>query len=176
MDKAQLRQIIRERKQQYSRQELENMSIAVIERMMAHQRVKNADTIMLYYALPDEVDTHQCIETMYQAGKKVLLPKVIGDGLMEIRKYEGKATLRQGTYNIMEPVGGLYTDYPDIDIVIVPGISFDREGNRLGRGKGYYDRFLSQTPGLYKLGVCFDFQKVERVPCSSTDVKMDEVL
>ena len=67
-------------------------------------------------------------------------------------------------------------DSSDIDTAIIPGIAFDRKGHRLGRGKGYYDRFLADTPYIYKIGVCFDFQKVDHVPHSAHDVRMDEVL
>ena len=76
----------------------------------------------------------------------------------------------------MEPDGPLFSDYDAIDVAIIPGMSFDAEGNRLGRGKGYYDRFLAQASSVYKLGICFDFQKVEHVPHTPTDIVMDEVL
>lgn len=76
----------------------------------------------------------------------------------------------------MEPTGELFTDYDLIDVAIVPGMAFDREGHRLGRGKGYYDRFLAQLPHIYKIGICFPFQLVDKVPADVHDILMDEVI
>ncbi|MBM6993219.1 MAG: 5-formyltetrahydrofolate cyclo-ligase [Prevotella sp.] len=176
MNKSELRQLIRERKRQYSNQALEQLSLAVVSRLMNHPRVQQASTLLLYYSLPDEVNTHECIEQLYRMGKTILLPKVIDDGIMEIRHYTGAESMQLGAFNIMEPTGDLSTDYAHINLAIVPGMSFDPSGNRLGRGKGYYDRFLVQVPQLYKIGMCFDFQKVAEVPYEKTDIRMNEVL
>lgn len=176
MKKSELRQIIRERKRQYSSEQLEVLSLAVIGRLMAHPKVVDAHCILLYYSLPDEVNTHQLAETLREQGKQVLLPKVTGDGTMEIRRYEGRQSMTEGDFHIMEPSGAIFTDYAAIDLAIVPGMSFDAAGNRLGRGKGYYDRFFALAPALYKIGICFDFQKTDHVPCETTDIAMDEVL
>ena len=73
-------------------------------------------------------------------------------------------------------VGKPFPCYSEIDVAIIPGMSFDNDGNRLGRGKGYYDRLLAKIPQTYKIGMCFDFQKVEEVPTEETDIRMDEVL
>ena len=75
-----------------------------------------------------------------------------------------------------EPTGALFTDYATIDLVIVPGVAFDRDGNRLGRGKGYYDRLLPRIPSAYKVGICFPFQIVEEVPAEPFDIRMDEII
>lgn len=176
MDKPQLRQVIRQLKRQYSSRQLETQSLEIIRRLEQHPRLVQARRILLYYSLPDEVNTHDLTERLYQEGKQVFLPKVLGDGKMEIRVYHGRDSLHEGTYHIMEPLGPLYTDHQAIELALVPGMSFDQDGNRLGRGKGYYDRFLAATPSIYKIGVCFDFQKTAHVPCNDTDVAMDEVV
>jgi len=176
MDKAELRKIIRQRKRQYSSEQLADLSLVLISRLLSHPKVQAAHTLLLYYSLPDEVNTHACVEQLRQMGKEILLPKVIGEGLMEIRRYTGPESMQLGAFNIMEPIGELFTDFDKIELAVVPGMSFDSAGNRLGRGKGYYDRFLAQAPHLYKLGLCFDFQKTAQVPCEANDIKMDEVL
>lgn len=176
MNKTELRQEIRNRKKMYTREQLADMSRAIIGRLIEHPRVLRAQTIMLYHSLPDEVDTHHCIDHLHALGKQIVLPKVTGEGEMEIRRYHGPSSMQPGAFGIMEPAGDVFTDYDQIDLAIVPGMSFDSKGNRLGRGKGYYDRFLAQVPQLYKLGVCFDFQKTDEVPCEKTDIQMDEVL
>ena len=76
----------------------------------------------------------------------------------------------------MEPAGPPFTDYHSISVALVPGMAFDAAGHRLGRGRGYYDRFLSAHPPLYKIGVCFPFQRVAEVPSEEHDVAMNEVI
>ena len=73
-------------------------------------------------------------------------------------------------------MGEQFTDYDKIDLALVPGMAFDAAGHRLGRGKGYYDRFLGEHPHIYKIGVCFPFQRVAEVPSEAHDVVMDEVI
>jgi 5,10-methenyltetrahydrofolate synthetase len=104
-----------------------------------------------------------------------VLPKVTGDETMELRRYSSQEDLAEGAFHIMEPVGDAFTDYDDIDVVLVPGMAFDAAGHRLGRGKGYYDRFLAAHPHLYKIGICFPFQRVAEVPTEDYDVCMNEV-
>jgi 5,10-methenyltetrahydrofolate synthetase len=83
--------------------------------------------------------------------------------------------LAEGAFHILEPIGEQFADYEKIDVALVPGMAFDAAGHRLGRGKGYYDRFLAAHPHLYKIGVCFPFQHVAEVPVNEYDVCMDEV-
>ena len=76
----------------------------------------------------------------------------------------------------MEPVGRLFNDYPSVDVAVVPGMAFDSRCNRLGRGKGYYDRMLPKLSNAYKIGMCFDFQKLPGIPADDHDIKVDEVI
>lgn len=175
-EKVEIRKKIRERKRQFTDKELGELSLDIIERLLSHPAVKNARTILLYHSLPDEVDTHAATDILAESGKTVLLPVVTGDGEMDIYRYDGRKGLKKGAYGIMEPVEGAYTYYNNIDVTVVPGVAFDSDNNRLGRGKGYYDRFLAKVPDTYKIGLCFDFQKVESVPTEHNDIKMDEVI
>lgn len=176
MDKKALRQEIRLRKRQFSNEQLQQLSLAVVQRLLQHPRVAQANTVMIYHSLPDEVYTHDAIDQLLGMGKRVLLPVVIDEENMEIRQYRGPQDLKQGAMNILEPAGEPFTAYEEIETILVPGMSFDPKGNRLGRGKGYYDRFLVQVPQAYKIGVCFDFQKVEHVPTDENDIRMNEVV
>ena len=135
-----------------------------------------AQTIMAYYSLPDEVNTHALIDELVAEGKTVLLPKVTGDDTMELRRYTGRADLQEGSYHILEPVGERFTDYAAIDLAVIPGVAFTPDGKRLGRGKGYYDRFLTLIPDVYKIGMCFPWQLVDHVPCDEHDIGMDAVV
>lgn len=89
--------------------------------------------------------------------------------------------MEAGAYGIMEPEGPAFTAYDDIDLIIIPGLAFDVKHNRLGRGKGYYDRFLQQMQQMrqthaYKIGVCFHHQLVDSIPVTAYDIPMDEVV
>lgn len=176
MRKDELRHEINLRKRQLTREELREQSLLLVNKALSHPRVNAAQTILLYYSMLDEVHTHELIDTLYKQGKTILLPVTLENSL-EIRRYEGQKSLKEGrAFHIMEPTGDVFSSLDKIELVIVPGLSFDLKGNRLGRGKGYYDRFLKLVPQTYKLGLCFDFQKVDAVPVEDYDVKMDEIL
>lgn len=126
----------------------------------------------MYYSLGDEVQTHAFVEK-WHASKRILLPVVRGDEL-ELRHYTGKACLQEGAFHIEEPTGEPFTDYDEIELAVVPGMAFDRQGNRLGRGKGYYDKLLPKLRS-YNIGICFRFQAQEAIPAEPFDRRMDEV-
>ena len=178
MDKKELRRYIREQKRHFTPQQLGEMSLSIMSSVLTHPRIQEADTILMYHSLPDEVDTHSALDQLLAMGKKVFLPKVVSDTEMTIHEYTGADSLQPS-----EPYGILEPTTPELSIIncqlsiaIVPGMAFDKQGHRLGRGKGYYDRFLSQIPNIYKIGVCFPFQMLESIPSESTDVVMDEVI
>lgn len=174
MLKSELRRIIRERKRHFVRKELDEMALAVIGRLLRHPRFVAAKTVVLYHSLPDEVNTHRLISEL--TDKTLLLPRVMDGGEMEVCVCSGPDSLGEGAFGIMEPCGPVFTEYDNIDLVVVPGMAFDRQGNRLGRGKGYYDRFLPRVKKAYKIGLCFDFQIVGNVPTEPTDIPMDEIV
>ena len=179
MDKKELRRYIREQKRHFTPQQLGEMSLGIMSSLLSHSQIQKADSVLMYHSLPDEVDTHSALDKLLAMGKKVLLPKVVSDTEMTIHEYTGKDSLQPS-----EPYGILEPTTPELSIincqlsivVVVPGMAFDRQGHRLGRGKGYYDRFLSQIPNIYKIGVCFPFQLVESVISEETDILMDEVI
>ena len=175
-DKKLLRKYIRQLKQERGTEALLSQSEKIMSLLEMHERFQKAHVVLAYYALPDEPCTQPALDC-WTENKRVLLPVVEGDHLL-LREYRGKDSLREGAFHIMEPVGPVFSDYQLIDLIVVPGVAFDEKCHRLGRGKGYYDRLLSH-PSLqaaYKLGICFDFQKIQEVPVDVNDVLMDEVL
>ena len=178
MEKKELRKIIRDRKRQYSSSQLEELSLSVLSCLANNKHIQEAHIILAYHSLPDEVNTHEYIEQLVKEGKQVLLPVVIDGENMIIREYSGPQDLQEGSFHIMEPIGKLFPKekYKEIEVGIIPGMSFDEEGNRLGRGKGYYDRLLQEMPHLYKIGICFAFQKIKNIPTEGTDIRMDEII
>ncbi len=149
---------------------MSNNTLASLEQLADF---KEASVLLLYYSLPDEVHTHRFVEK-WRKWKTIILPVVVGDEL-ELCYYTGLHDLTIGAYGIQEPTGELFTDYDAIDLVIVPGVGFDLKGNRLGRGKGYYDKLLPRIAAT-KVGVCFPFQLVEEVPAEPFDIAMDCVV
>lgn len=175
-EKRALRQEIRRRKREATPEDLARQSAEVARRLLAHPKVAEARCLLLYASLPDEVDTAALLRALRQRGKRVLLPVVQGSERMSLREYRGEAHVKEGAYHIAEPTGQDFTHYELIDVAIVPGMAFDAQGHRLGRGKGYYDRFLPLLGQAYKIGVCYGFQLVERVPTGAFDQPMDEVV
>lgn len=198
INKQELRKEIRNRKRQFSQAQLGELSLSIISQLRDNPIVKNAQTLLLYYSLPDEVNTHEWIDELVTNGKNVLLPVVVDEENMILREYTGRHDLAEGSFHIMEPIGKLFPEerYSEIEVAIIPGMSFDDEGHRLGRGKGYYDRFLEKVQEqrkekskesnrehdkkpnreLYKIGVCFGFQKEKSIPYESHDIMMDEIV
>ena len=176
MEKKELRKIIRKLKNEHTDEELKALSVPIMERLINHSMLEQSHTILMYYSLPDEVDTHAYIDKLISMGKCVLLPKVVDEENMIICHYQSAADLSEGAYHIMEPIGREFVEYDKIELCVVPGMSFDLHNNRLGRGKGYYDRFLAKVPDAYKIGVCFDFQKMDTIPADRHDMKVDEVI
>ena len=179
-----LRSQMREAKRQHQAQ-LAKMSEEIVERLQSllTSHLSPLTTILAYWPLPDEVDIRPLIDQLVAEGKTVVLPKVTGDETMELRRYTSRADLQEGAFHIMEPIGEVFEDYSKIDVALIPGMAFDAAGHRLGRGKGYYDRFLSShlsplTSHLspLKIGVCYPFQRVAEVPSEAHDVLMDEVI
>jgi 5-formyltetrahydrofolate cyclo-ligase len=181
MLKEELRRQMRLQKQQYSQQQLEDLSLPVISRLKP--KLAEAQVVLAYYSLPDEVDTHQLVDDLIADGKTVLLPTVIGEGEMEWHVYTLESGMKKGPFGIGESEGEIYSEFNKETssshkriIVLVPGVAFDAVGRRLGRGRGYYDRFLAAHPYIYKIGVCFDFQKVPEVPADEHDIPVDELI
>lgn len=140
-----------------------------------------AETIMCYASFSGEVDTWGLIEESIRSGKKVALPRTNPQaGEIIPHRITDTASLIRGNFGILEPENNEETviSLPEIDLVFVPGIAFDKRGNRLGRGGGFYDRFLSGLDArTLKVGLAFDFQIVENIPIESEkDVLLDLVI
>ncbi len=176
MDKHELRQLIRSKKACYCAEQLDALSTPIQERLEVHPRFTAAHTVLLYHALPDEVRTATLLKKWYKK-KTLLLPVVVGNEL-ELRIYQGEEQTTEGAFGISEPTGEAFRTVEKIDLAVVPGVAFDAQGNRLGRGRGFYDRLLPQLRrcGVYLLGMGFPFQYVEAVPCEAHDVPMDEII
>lgn len=170
-----LRTEIRRRKKTTTTNERRAWSLQICRRVMAMPRWQSARTVMLYQAMSDEVDLQPLVQQAWQTGKRVLMPVVVGDEVV-VRLVDEQTPYQLSAYGIREPLGENFLDYASIDLILVPGLAFDAACHRLGRGKGYYDRFLPLCPQAWKLGVCFPFQQVEAVPVDALDQAMNDVV
>lgn len=174
MTKKELRRHIRELKAEYCSWELRAESQEVMHQIEQDADFQSADTVLLYWSLPDEPDTHG-FASRWADKKMVLLPVVKGDDL-KLKAFRGMTGMREGAFAILEPDGADFEDYDRIGFAAIPGMAFDNEGHRLGRGKGYYDRLLPKLHRTRKAGICFSFQVVSSVPTEPHDVLMDKVI
>lgn len=146
--------------------------MAQVERLSQFQQAR---TVLLYWSMDDEVATHEFVNRWY-GEKCVLLPCVDGDDL-KLRQYTGVECLVAGPdFGIGEPTGEEFTRLDEVEMIVVPGVAFDQRNNRMGRGRGFYDRLLKSTPNAYKVGVAFDFQMFDEIPVEEFDVPMDKVV
>ena len=172
--KKMLRKKVKMLKQQYPLQEKKHLSKAIFEKLESLDIFQNSSIIMAYWSMDDEVHTHEFIQK-WMGKKRIILPVVTGDEL-ELKEFTGVEQMKSGEqFGIPEPTGSLFTSEEQIELILVPGVAFDKNNNRMGRGKAYYDRLLRNTAAS-KIGLAFHFQIYEEVPFDELDVKMDMVI
>lgn len=181
VDKKALRKAMLKKLENQKEEEIRKKSCEIRKRLFRLKVFKEAKTIMFYLALKSEVQTKLMIEEAIKLGKRIVVPacdtkqkKIIP---CSITNLEAK-NFKKGAHCISEPACRKPIHKNDIDLFIVPGLAFDPKGNRLGRGLGYYDRFLSALPmNAKKIGLAFKFQVVKRLSfCLPYDIRVDKIL
>ncbi|MGQ1946124.1 5-formyltetrahydrofolate cyclo-ligase [Geofilum sp. OHC36d9] len=171
--KEALRRVIAAKKNVLSVRKRQTESLYLANQIESSESFRNAGVVLAYWPMADEVDLRSLI--LKREDKTWLLPCVVDDHLL-LRCFEGVASLTEGMrFGIPEPTGEVYADYGKVDMVLVPGVAFDKAGSRLGRGKGFYDRLLPQLHQAEKAGVGFSVQLVDKVPCEPHDELLDRV-
>lgn len=136
----------------------------------------NSNNILIYYPFGSEVDATLIIKKALKDKKSIILPHVHNHRLKLFYVNNLEKQLEKGSYGIMEPTAILCrpAKISDIDLVVVPGLGFDKNLNRLGYGGGFYDKLLLHIPeGVKKIALCFDIQIVDRIPMSENDIRVD---
>ena len=172
MDKQSIRRRVKAQKSLLDEVEKISAADAVFTLLEQTAAFMMADHILVYHSLPDELSTRRFIDK-WSDRKSFYLPRVNGVDL-EILPYD-RTRLSLGAFHIEEPQGDDLCDMADIEMIVVPGVAYDRHGNRVGRGKGYYDRLLSRTKAI-KIGVAYDFQIVDDIETDAHDVKVDMII
>lgn len=173
-DKLTLRKRIQQLKKELSHEQQRDESQQVFTKLEQLEVFKTSKNILCYWSLPDELATQSFIKHWYK-DKSIYLPKVVNKNLT-IHRYEGMGSMQKGKYDILEPNTHFLKDLDVLDLIIVPGIAFTKAGERMGRGGGYYDRFLPQVPKAIRVGVAYNCQIVDDIPSESHDVNMSLVL
>lgn len=173
MDKKELRRDVRKRIAEMTMAEKKESSVR-IESGIKHSVVtQGARVVALFSPLSDEPQLWPLIEWLAE-DVVVVLPRINGDD-MEFYSYDNCLSI--GAFGIMEPISGDILQPCEIDVMIVPGVAFTTDGRRMGRGKGFYDKYMSRCGfRALKIGVCYPVQLVDCLPCEEHDVSVDVVL
>ncbi len=171
--KNEIRKLNKTRRAKMQKEEVRAKSSASAGAFLLSNIYKEADCIMLYMPLGNEVETDEIIKDAYSRGKVVVFPVTDAEsGKITPFQADVSQEFRKGAFSVPEPTSATKINPDLIDVVVVPGIAFDKSGTRIGFGKGCYDGFLKKTHAV-KVGLCYDFQVYDELPCEEHDVKMD---
>lgn len=172
-DKRTLRQVVKAEIAQLTKTEKAELSAQIFSKIAELQDVRQASVVALFASLPDEPQTAAIIEQLAQS-KRLVLPRIEGD---EMEFYDISEGLHEGAFGIMEPVATTPIEPNLIDVMIVPGVAFTRSGARLGRGKGFYDKYMSRKEfHAYTIGVCYPCQITDNIPVEPHDKIIDSIV
>lgn len=151
-----------------------DLETKIINNVLNNKKVLEANNILIYVSLDMEVDTKVLINKLWKLNKNIYVPKVEGR-IINFYKINSFDNLVIGPFGVLEPI--INTIYKDDNnsCCIIPGLLFDKNNNRLGYGKGYYDKFL-ENRNIYKIGICFSKFLVDNLITDKYDIKMDEVI
>lgn len=173
LDKPSLRRMVSQLKKLMTDSEKQRQADAVFTQIEQLQQFADAEDVAVYWSLNDEIDTHRFIEKWFKQ-KRIWLPVVVGDDLI-FRQFEGTDKMSAGAFGILEPMGQQLDNVSQISLIIVPGVAFDLQNNRMGRGRGFYDRLLANSKA-FKIGTAYSCQIFSQIPTKETDIPMDLVV
>lgn len=160
----------------------DGVSVRIVDRFMELPEYHAAQTVMFYVDVRDEVRTRQALPAALASGKRIVVPYCV-DGELELFWLENMDELELGMYRILEPraelrdVAAKRLQPTDLDLIMVPGVAFDRNGGRTGHGKGYYDKLLQHARMNTPLvALSFECQLFDEIPAESHDIYMDKVV
>jgi 5-formyltetrahydrofolate cyclo-ligase len=176
--KSLLRAKLRKQVAQIPAAEMKKKSRRIANQLFQTRAFKNARIICVYMALPSEVHTDEIVKKALSQRKKVFIPCIASGKKLTLKAiFDPKKGLRKNNYGILESSQSSLKGNPaELDLVVVPGLGFDRHRNRLGRGMGYFDRFLHKTTKAQKIGLAFREQILKDIPTESHDLKVDQVI
>ena len=175
MDKKELRRQIREKKRAMTEDQIVTASARLGELFLNCPEYKSAKTIYGYLPYNQEVRTVPMLEQAMRDGKRVAVPKCYGDQMRFIYM-DDLSKVENGYANIPEPIADEPVANDKTALVLMPGMAFTADGNRMGYGGGFYDKFLAAEPDHPTVALCYDFQMVDYIPTDDYDIPVDRVL
>ena len=175
MDKKALRREIREQKRAMTEEEIVLRSEKLGQLFAQSEAYRNAKTIYGYLPYNQEVRTVPMLEQALREGKRVAVPKIYGD-TMKFLYLDDLSRVEKNEMGIPEPVADTPVADDRTALVLMPGLAFTKQGDRMGYGGGFYDRFLAEEPDHPTLALCYDFQMVDSLPTEEFDIPVDTVL
>ena len=174
MTKDMLRQAMKEKRRAITPSFRKTASSKITNTVL--ELCESSECVMIYMSAFKEPDTYELLKKLIDLKVRICVPVSDTNTLTITPALISSVTdIKKGAYGIYEPTSVMPVNICDIDIVFIPGIAFSKKGDRLGFGKGYYDRFLSEFHGL-KAGICYDFQVIDDIPVSEHDIKMDLII
>lgn len=173
--KNQLKDKMLEKRNSLPKEEILKKSMKIKSKLFNLEYYKKSKTAMFFVSFNSEVNTHDMIKNSLK-NKTVIVPKIVNNEIEPSVIIDFDSMIPSGKFGILEPMGLMKIAYKNIDLVLVPGIAFDKEGHRVGYGFGYYDKFLKKVPKAAKIGLCFDFQVVDKLPREEHDVPVDLIV
>ena len=168
-----LRSVVEQKRRIMTKEQVAEQSALIMTQLEEMSAFREAKVVLLYYPIHNEVDLRPLL-TKYK-GQKIFLLPVTHRHSMEVRPYDGEDMMRKGHLGVPEPQTPTY--HGPIDLILVPGVVFDNHRHRIGRGGGYYDRFLAKHKTSKQVGVCYSFQLRKRdIPHMYSDRRMDRVV
>ncbi len=167
---------MRGKRRELTCEEVSEKSRLIEEKLFSLECMKNAKNICTFISSFKEPDTWGIIKRLWKTDCGVIVPiSDMTDNTLSLSYIDSETPLKKGAYGILEPSEIKAANIDDIDIILVPGLAFDRSGGRMGFGKGYYDRLLCESDAK-KIGLCYDFQVFDKIPSESHDVPMDFIV
>ena len=173
--KAQLKQSIIQKRNSLTKQEIIERSIKIKNNLFNFEQYKKSNNVMFFVSYNGEVFTHEMIKEALKA-KTIVVPKVENNQIVPSLILDFENLVPSGKFGILEPIEAMKIAHKNIGLVLVPGIAFDLQGNRIGYGLGFYDKFLRQVPKSVKIGLAFEFQIVDEIPHEGHDIPVDFVV
>jgi len=173
-EKKALRKKMIELRESMSSDRVYGLSAKIAHNLLQLDEIKNANSFFIYASKGNEVYTHDLIKTFLNRGKMVSLPKILNEEIMMACRLENWSDLMLGKYNIICPTKNYFLE--ELEVSIVPCLALTKKGERLGRGKGYYDRFLQKHPEVLAIALAYDYQIVPYISVEKEDKRMDLII
>lgn len=173
-EKTVLRRSFLSMRKALSSESVEARSYKIQKKLKALSHLAKAKSVLFYVPINHEVDLLSLAKKCREAGKTVLFPRVLENRIRPAEVVDFTRDFARGAFNIPEPTGKLFSG--TIDLVLVPGVVFGKNFQRIGYGKGFYDSFLNSGQCRYSIGVGYDFQLVSAVPSFEHDVELDAII